>query len=414
MKKLSQGVLFLVSMIVVIGLLVSCAQSPAPSTPAPSGPKVLKIGGIAPLSGPSAMLGEQSQKAIAIYLDIINEKGLKIGNDVYKLEMVWADDQFTPQGGVAAATKLIFSDKVSFISYYIGSGNAAVAAVTNPNKVIFFARTGGGVIYDAQTQPYNVYAIPTREEMSHQVISTVKGMPSVKTVGVLVPIYNKGLAEAGLANATAKLAKFGLQAPIIDYYPQGALDYTPYLAKMNESKIDLLMCGGTPMDVINLCKQRYAMGFKYPVMQTTSIVNLKAYQSAAGEALEGLISEYCAPWEIKQTKVSQQKIELARQIQAIWEKKYNEPIKMSAYGWSLHMTSLLIDALQQSGSTDPEVVMKTIRGGTFDTFKGIFTMSGQKLYGSPVFFGSTCMTSIVKGDQEVYLGEYPLPNLDEW
>jgi ABC-type branched-subunit amino acid transport system substrate-binding protein len=168
------------------------------------------------------------------------------------------------------------------------------------------------------------------------------------------------------------------------------------------------------MDVINLCKQRYAMGFKYPVMQTTSIVNLKAYQSAAGEALEGLISEYCAPWEIKQTKVSQQKIELARQIQTIWEKKYNDPIKMSAYGWSLHMTSLLIDALQQSGSIDPDVVMKTIRGGTFDTFKGIFTMSGQKLYGSPVFFGSTCMTSIVKGDHEVYLGEYPLTNLDEW
>jgi hypothetical protein len=55
--------------------------------------------------------------------------------------------------------------------------------------------------------------------------------------------------------------------------------------------------------------------------------------------------------------------------------------------------------------------MKAIRGGTFDTTTGKWTMSGAKTYGSPVVFGTPSALSMIKGDKEVYLSEHPLKPL---
>ena len=51
--------------------------------------------------------------------------------------------------------------------------------------------------------------------------------------------------------------------------------------------------------------------------------------------------------------------------------------------------------------------MNAIRGGTFDTNAGKYTMSGAKTYGSPIVFGNAGCISIIKGDKEVYLSESP-------
>ena len=59
-------------------------------------------------------------------------------------------------------------------------------------------------------------------------------------------------------------------------------------------------------------------------------------------------------------------------------------------------------------------MMKTFKGGTFDTFLGTYTFSGTKTYGAPVVFGYPCAMGVIQGDDDVYMGEYPLKDADMW
>jgi len=77
-----------------------------------------------------------------------------------------------------------------------------------------------------------------------------------------------------------------------------------------------------------------------------------------------------------------------------------------AYG-PTHL-EILAQAMQKAGSVDdPDKIMKAIRGGTFDTMVGKYTMSGAKTYGSPIVFGNPGLMSELKGGGPVYFGESP-------
>jgi hypothetical protein len=178
----------------------------------------------------------------------------------------------------------------------------------------------------------------------------------------------------------------------------------------------MLLIYGPSMDLLTMAKQRFAQGKRYPIVQTTGVFNLKAFTAAVStEALEGIVSEYSLPSALKVTKVSSQQLAVAQKFQDLWLAKYKEPvtdITTLPFGWSLVWGSLIVDAVQQAGTLDPDALMKTFRGGTFDTIMGKFAMTGTKKFGSPVFFGAPCMSSMIKGGKEVYLGEMPMTDVD--
>ena len=93
MKKRSWLITILVSVLIISGVMLSGFQ-----TVSAAEPKVLKVGVLLSLSGPAAPIGDINKKALDIYAQIINERGIKIGKDTYRLELIYADDQYSPQG----------------------------------------------------------------------------------------------------------------------------------------------------------------------------------------------------------------------------------------------------------------------------------------------------------------------------
>ena len=260
----------LIAILVLVGIICAFA---GPATAAD--PKVLKIAFLIPLSGPVAALGDLWKKSLDICIDILNERGVKIGQDTYKIQAIYADDQYSPQGAVAAANKVIFSDKVQFIAS-ASPVNAALSPLTNANKVIFVNRNANGFTgYDPKTMPYNVYSHCLAEICAHYVYTAFKATPGVKTVGQLF-VGNKGTIDEAIVRVKTFLEKNGAKVLEPEWYPIGTQDFTPYLSKMNAANIDMLSVFGPPTDVLNMAKQRFAQGKKYPIVQTTSILNLKA------------------------------------------------------------------------------------------------------------------------------------------
>src|SRR6516225_3665293 len=99
---------------------------------------IVKIGGIGPLSGGGTAWGLAAQRGMELAIEAVNaEGGVKAGGRSWRLELIMYDDQYTGQGGKAAAERLVNQDKVRFIIGPVGSPPAlGTISVTNPAKVI--------------------------------------------------------------------------------------------------------------------------------------------------------------------------------------------------------------------------------------------------------------------------------------
>src|SRR5688572_27630225 len=93
---------------------VAAAPAAAPSA-APD--TVVKIGSVAPLTGPQAHLGKDNDNGAKLAIEEINATNPTIGGKKIKFELVSEDDQADPKTGTIVAQKLIDSKVTGVIGH---------------------------------------------------------------------------------------------------------------------------------------------------------------------------------------------------------------------------------------------------------------------------------------------------------
>ncbi|HET9644568.1 MAG TPA: branched-chain amino acid ABC transporter substrate-binding protein, partial [Burkholderiaceae bacterium] len=88
---------------------------------------VVKIGSVAPVSGPQAHYGKDNENGARMAIDDLNAKGVTIGGKKVKLELVAEDDGADPKQGTAAAQKLCDA-KVNGVIGHLNSGTSIPAS----------------------------------------------------------------------------------------------------------------------------------------------------------------------------------------------------------------------------------------------------------------------------------------------
>ncbi len=88
---------------------------------------IVKIGHVAPLSGPSAHLGKDNENAARMAIDELNTKAMTIGGKKVKFELVAEDDAADPKQGTAVAQKLVDA-KVNGVIGHLNSGTSIPAS----------------------------------------------------------------------------------------------------------------------------------------------------------------------------------------------------------------------------------------------------------------------------------------------
>jgi branched-chain amino acid transport system substrate-binding protein len=409
-KKYIAAVCLIISIVLIT--VTSCA---APTPLPPAAEKTLKIGSIMPFTGPAALWGQKIRPTMEMYAKLVNEDGgVKIGGDLYKVEMTFLD-AYGPAPASAAARNLIFDHKVSAIVGYFGLGIAAIAQVTNPEKVILNMSTIGGVDPFPIKDSYVFYGYPVMNFAVYQVIAAMKALPQYHTIAWTGIRSGDQTPEPLFAPTDERLLKeFGIKSVRV-YYPEGTMNFTPYLTQMAEKGVEVIYCIGTPLEVGLMAKQRWQMGYTWPICQAAPGLELDVMKGIAGseEAVQNIVSDYPVPWELKKVTVAPKYLAMAKRIWDRSKEEYGAEMWYGSWGGSAtNSMGQLFEILEQAGTTDPDTVMRTIRGGTFDSFLGKYTLSGEKYYGSNSVFGYPCSLGIIKGAKTVYLGEYPMMDVD--
>jgi len=413
MKKWYKLTAILAVTVILLGMF-AMACAPTPAAQAPTGPIIIKVGMPTALSGPAAPWGQSSVEPYETWIEVFNKEGFKVGDKTYNFKMIQVDDQNSEDGGAAAAKQLIFGDNVKFIVGHWTWNWGAIAAVTNPAKVIFFSRTGDDVqsLYNSQTMPYCVFGNPALEQSNYDIRALTIAYPDYKRIGILDMTVGK---NAAWAVQDAQLDKWGIRF-YHEWFPPNVEDFAPYVTRLHDEGCDIVYVAGWIGESMMFAKQRWEMGFKdMHVGCSGPIIDTSIYVDTCGyDAAQGYFGQYCAPWEYKKTVVNPKYSEQCREVLSIMSEKAGKPVVYT--GWTPYLpTHLLIlsQAMQAAGTVDdPDAIMKAIRGGTFDTPVGKWTMSGTKTYGSPVVFGSPGALCTIQGDKEVYLSESamdPLP-----
>ncbi|MBN1376101.1 MAG: ABC transporter substrate-binding protein [Dehalococcoidia bacterium] len=405
---------FSLCMIFMGSLLLGTACIQQTETPAEI--KVIKIGCIMPFTGAASVYGEETRKDMDIYVSLLNESGgVKIGSDVYQVEMNYADDGMQVAPSAAAARKLMYNEEVTAIVGYFGAGYAAVAPLTNPDKIIFIARSGADVYIDPQRDNYVIVGLPLGQFTLNQAIVAMEAHPEAKTICWTGPEGAKESIGSSAGPVDRWLeAKKGVKNLRI-MYPPGTTNFVPYLIKMREQGAQLIYNGGTLLDIALMAKQCHELGFKVTI-SSGSDNDIPILKKIAGiDAIQGIIGNQTAPWELKKTKVAPRYLEMAEKIRDRFQELYGKPMPhFGSFVIGLNQTAQYLEACQLAGSTDPDKVMDAFKSNVIDTFIGSYELTGTKTFGMPIAFGYPCAMAEIRGEESVYLDEYPLTDVDIW
>lgn len=407
---------FLIAVFEIIALIVLVVACAAPAAQAPTGRKVLRIGSLMPLSGPAAKWGLDSKPALDLYVEMLNKEGVKIGDDLYQIELVSGDGPiYPPSADVAAARSMVYEKKVHAIAIYFGIANAAIAGITNPEKVIFNQSNLFGTYFDPKRHKYCFFGYPTRDMLGWQPIAIMKAIPGIKTLCFTGTKTGDQELEQGFEERQKQYKeRFGIN--VIRYnYQQGTLDFVPVLTKMREAGADVIYSMEDVNQVGIMAKQATQMGWKPYIGWSASVTDLNELRGICGgdAGMENICPDYSAPYYLKNVKVPKKYEDFTKAWREEYNRRFNRDPSTGDVSVALQMAGQYVEACQKAGTIDPDAVMKQIVGGTLDTFTGTYKMSGSKYYGADVVCGYNLGVGIIKGGKLQYLTEWPILDIND-
>jgi branched-chain amino acid transport system substrate-binding protein len=374
-------------------------------------PIIIKVGMPTALSGPAAPWGQIGMDPYLAWIELFNKEGFKVGGKTYNFKLITIDDKNSPEGGTAAAKQLIFGDGCKFLAGHWTWNYAAISAVSNPAKIILVTRNGSGIVYDAKKQPYNVFGLPSDEAWIYDILAAHEKFPGKKFALMESTL---GLNQTRMKEMNTQFFDPAGLKYHWEIFPYGTTNFAPYLTKVAEAGCEVIYNAADIGSTMMMAKQRWEMGYKWPVGQGGVIIDPAMYIAVCGrDAAQGLMGSYFGIWDYKKTKVDPKLIALCQETQKVVSQKQGKPFTYTGWiGWLPNHLLILAQAMQKAGTVDnADAIMKVIRGGTFSTTTGTYTLSGAKTYGSPVFFGEPGCVSRIEGDKEVYFSEHPLRSI---
>ncbi len=254
---------------IVLALTLAFAVTNAPLVQAA---ETLKIGVIAPFSGPGAPWGIALFRGVELATEEINATGgIKVGGKSYMIKLVKGDDKYSGKGGVDAASKLVYKDKVKYIIGSISSASTlAFQAITEPAKVLIMPDTYSNKV-PAPEKPYTFRIVMTSYEVAKVQYSWIrKNRKGIQKVAVLSPNDASGWAVSEHVKLAAKANGFDI---VFDkFYERGTTDFYPILTRLLAQKPDWFDTGASPPGEHSLMiKQARELGYKGGFSTTTGI-----------------------------------------------------------------------------------------------------------------------------------------------
>lgn len=325
-----------------------------------SGSQTLKVGHLAPLSGPFATIGKPSRDGADLAAKQINSK--KDGLDI---KLFHKDTESSPDTGVKHARELVQQEKVNVL---LGFGSSSVAkavsefaASQNVLTVATIAQTPA--ITGGECQKTTFRTASNLDQLTAGLSKTVSEMTDGKKIAGIIPDYTFGKATWSVFQ---KEMKNRADASIVaETFPKfGKGDYQNEIQKIINANPDIVYTSLWAGDLISFIKQakQYSFFEKIPEFVAGSGAITDVSRSLGNEMVEMIAVDR---YFFKYPDTDRNK-----NFVKAWKSEYNEiPVNVGQETYAGVYS--LQHAFEKSGSADTDALVSGLEGLEFEAPEGV-------------------------------------------
>ena len=303
---------------------------------------VVKIGHAGPLTGPASAFGKDGENGARLAIEDANAKGITIGGDKVKFELVGEDDQADPRNATTVAQRLADS-KVAGVVGHVTSGASIPASR-------IYEQAGVPMITPSATSPkltqqnYKVTFRVIANDLQQGNALGKYAVDQLKTKKIAI-IDDRTAYGQGLADAFAEsLKKEGVQVIGREFTNDKATDFTAILTKIKAKQPDAVFFGGMDAQAAPMLRQMKQLGLGAKFLGgdgacTGEMIKL------AGDAMSG--DAYCT-----QAGIPMDKMPGGAQFNKRFKEVYKGDVQLYA-PYSYDAAMALIEAMKAAGSAEP-------------------------------------------------------------
>ena len=339
---------------------------------------VVKIGFLAPLTGPVSAWGKPGLDGCRIWADWVNAAGgIEIGGENFDVEFIGYDNEYDPSKARAGAAQLIHEDGVKFVMMLGGDTWPGAQPVAERTGMLFSTLLPSDLtpetttlLAPAEVHPiYNVTGVDwlarTHPELKNYVICAqddALGIPSVAT-------YLAAFEAAGIEP---------LADPLL--FDPATTDFAPVVTRMLALKPDIVCLDTAYSDYVHpICEQLFQQKFEGKIISCTADFYDKIIERTSTEFVEGLVFQFP---DFDDPALESENVNFRNPGAFFTE--YNErfPGEWGAVSWEYaSIMDLWAAAATKSGSAEPEAVLAAMKeGGT-----GLHAFGEARWWGTELF-----------------------------
>ncbi len=324
-------------------------------------PAKLKVGLMLPFSGNFALLGKKIESAFRLYFA---QKGNRIAGR--ELEYVSLDDESEPAKAVDNASRLVNRDKVDVLVGTVHSGvQMGMIKVSRDSGVLALIPNAGiGAATGALCAP-NIFRSSFSNWQTIHALGKVMFEKGHKTAAWISWKYAAG--EERFASFKEGYEKLGGKVVRELWLPFPTVEFQPLLTEIAAAKPDAVACFFAGGGAVKFTKDYEAAGLKSKIPIYSDFVTDGTLQ-AQGSSAQGILTtlHYADDLDIPANHAFRRDYARAYKIQ---------PDVHAMHGWdAAQLLDVGLTAVR-GDSRATNAIAKAIRGSTFDSPRGKFTMS---------------------------------------
>jgi branched-chain amino acid transport system substrate-binding protein len=323
--------------------------------------QVIKIGHVAPISGPSAHLGKDNENAARMAIDELNAKPFTINGQKVTLQLISEDDGADPKQGTAVAQKLVDA-KVNGVIGHLNSGTTVPASkIYNDAGIVQISPATTAPAYTRQRFPGAFRTVASDAKLGGTLAKYAATTLKVKNIAIIDDrtTYGQGVADEFVKGAKAA----GMKVAGREFTNDKATDYTAILTSIKAKKPDLIFFGGMDSVAGPMLKQVKALGIPAAFMGGDGMCT-EALGRLAGDGLgEGKV--ICA--EAGGVKGPQEKV--MDDFRARYKKKFNQDVQLYA-PYVYDSVMVMATAMQNAKSADPAKYLPVLKAIKYEGVTG--------------------------------------------
>ncbi|MCY3878465.1 MAG: ABC transporter substrate-binding protein [Rhodobacteraceae bacterium] len=252
---------------------------------------VIKIGFLAPLTGPVAAWGKPGLDGCRIWAEWINAAGgINIGGKMHPVEFIGYDNEYDPAKARTGATKLIREDGVKFIMMLGGDTWPGVQPVAERTGMLFSTLLPSDLgpdtttlIAPAEVHPiYNVTGVEWLAE----------NKPELKTAVMCAQDDALGLPSVATYLAAFEAAGISMQHDPLLFDP-ATTDFAPVVTRLISDNPDIVCLDTCYSDYVHpITEQLFQQGYGGQIISCTADFYDQMIDRTSAEFLEGFVFQF--------------------------------------------------------------------------------------------------------------------------